>query len=111
MRTAADVQQRLHFLAAGPSQQAAVVAVHLEGARSTGGVYPGAGFRDVVVVMNAGTVGATVPMPSLAGRELQLHPVHRAASAVDRRARDSRWDRSAGTMWVPPRTAVVWVRE
>lgn len=111
LRTAAEVQQRLHFLAAGPSQQATVVAMHLDGGLPAGGVVPGARFRDVVVVMNAGVEGAAVPVPSLAGRALQLHPVHLAASAADTRPRDSRWNRSSGEIWVPPRTAVVWVRE
>ncbi|GAB1344957.1 hypothetical protein MASR1M101_40840 [Gemmatimonas sp.] len=111
LRTAAEVQQRLHFLAAGPSQQATVVAVHLDGALAAGGVVPGARFRDVVVVINAGVEGTMVPMPSLAGRALHLHPVHLATSAADTRARESHWNRGTGEMWVPARTAVVWVRE
>jgi pullulanase-type alpha-1,6-glucosidase len=104
---AAEVQRRLSFVGTGPQQSGSVIAAHLDGRGLRG-----AGWRDVVYAINAGTGIAEVPMPALRGRALQLHPVHRAATAADPRPRaESQWDAAAGTLRVPPRTALVYVAD
>ena len=111
LRTAAEVQQRLHFANVGSDQSPTVIGAHLDGRDARGGVLPGARFRDVVYAVNADTVPRTVRFPSLVAVPLRLHPVHRAADAADTRARDSAWMPGEGILRVPARTAVVWVRE
>lgn len=110
LRTAQEVQARLHFLGAGPTQSGTVVAGHLDG-RAGSGVLPGARYRDLVFALNVGNDTAAVMVPALARTALRLHPVHTAAAAADPRPRQSRWDPESGILRVPPRTAVVWVRE
>ena len=105
--SSAQVQRRLRFADTGPQQQGSVVAAHLDGRGLRG-----AGWRDLVYAINAGTAMAEVSLPELRGRTLQLHPVHRAAGAADPRpAASSRWDAQAATLQVPPRTALVYVAD
>lgn len=103
--SSAQVRQRLRFASTGPNQPGSVVAAHLDGQGLRG-----AGWRDVVYAINAGTEPADVALPSLRGRALRLHPVHLAAEAADPRpAAESRWEASRASLRVPPRTAVVFV--
>ena len=104
--TAALIQQRLRFPNTGPGQVPQVLVGHLNGEG-----LPGAGFRDLVYLVNVDTVAQTVEVPALRGRPLVLHPVHRSATATDRRALEARFDATTGRFSVPPRTAVVFVRE
>ncbi len=104
LRTAADVRQRLAFRNVGPAADPAVFVGHLDGAD-----YPGAAFREVLYLVNAAGAARTVTLPEEAGKAYVLHPVHRAADAADRRAREARVDAASGRFAVPGRTAVVFV--
>ncbi|MBT9488982.1 MAG: DUF3372 domain-containing protein [Rubrivivax sp.] len=105
--TAALIQQRLQFPNTGPAQVPQVLVGQLNGEG-----LPGAAFRDLVYLVNVDTVVQRIEVPALRGRPLVLHPVHRAAAtATDARAREARFDAAAGLFSVPPRTAVVFVRE
>ncbi len=111
LHSAGDVARRLHFANTGPQQEPTVVAAHLDGRGASGRAMPAYRFRDLLYAVNADTVAHDVVVPRLAGVSLQLHPVHRAADAADGRARTSTWTPRLGLLRVPPRTAVVWVRE
>ncbi|MCM2310892.1 MAG: DUF3372 domain-containing protein, partial [Steroidobacteraceae bacterium] len=107
MRTADDIRARLRFLNTGPAQVPTVVAGHLYGAG-----YPGAGFREIIYLVNVDLVPHTLQFDGERGKDYVLHPVLRAAGATDRRAaQDSRYERATGRFTVPPRTAVVFVLE
>jgi pullulanase/glycogen debranching enzyme len=106
LRTATDVQQRLRFRNTGPEQNPLVIAGHLDG---TG--YPGAGFREVLYLLNVSPQAQTLVLPEETGKRYVLHPVLRADAAADRRAREAQFDPRHGRFVVPPRTAVVFVVE
>ncbi len=107
MRTQADVAGRLRFLNTGPDQVPEVIAGHLQGRG-----YPGAGFRDVLFLVNVDTDAHTLQFDGERGKQYVLHPVHRAPGAADRRAAESsRYDAGTGRFTVPARTAVVFVVE
>lgn len=106
MRTAGDVQQRLRFVNVGLSQNPVVL-----GALVDGEGYAGAGFREVLYLINVSGEAQEIVIPEAAGRVWLLHPVHRAATAADRRALDARLDGATGRVRIPARTAVVFVRE
>ncbi len=99
------VRQRLQFLNTGPEQHAAVLVAHLDGRG-----WPGAGFRELLYLINSDKTPAQLPLPALRGKPLQLHPVHRAPAAADQRvAQQARWAADTGMATVPARSAVVWV--
>ncbi len=103
--SADDVQRRLTLLNTGPQQVSTLMLGHLD-ARGL----PGGGFAELLYAINADTQATTLALPTLQGRAFVLHPVHRAAGAADARpAREARWDAAAGTITVPPRTALVYV--
>jgi len=104
LRTAEDVVQRLRFLKPGPTQAGSVIAAHLDGRG-----YAGAGYSGVVILLNADVREHTVGEALLSAQAWQLHPVHSAPEAADKRAALSRFDAQRGEFTVPPRTAVVWV--
>ena len=105
LRSADDVVARLSFPNTGPTQQAAVVLGHLNGRGLAG-----AGFTELLYAINADKVPISLPLPQFQGRPWVLHPVHRAPQAADTRpAQQARWDAQTGQLWVPPRTAVVYV--
>ncbi|MCC6242858.1 MAG: DUF3372 domain-containing protein, partial [Gemmatimonadaceae bacterium] len=106
LRSTTDVLERLTFFNTGSTQQPTVVAAHLNGAS-----YPGANYQALVYLVNVDTVAHTVTNTALRGRAYVLHPVHRAASAADQRARRATFDATVGAFTVPARTAVVWVLE
>jgi pullulanase/glycogen debranching enzyme len=107
MRTADDVHARLRFLNTGPAQVPTVIAGHLYGAG-----YTGAGFREVLYLVNVDLEPHTLQFDGERGKDYVLHPVQRAAGAADRRAaQDSRYEPASGQFTVPPRTAVVFVLE
>jgi len=106
LRDANEVSRRLRFAGTGPHQAGTVVAAHLDGEG-----LDGAGFGALVYAINAGTAPATVAVPDAAGRAFTLHPVQAAASAGDPRAREAQFEREGGLFTVPPRTAVVFVRD
>jgi pullulanase/glycogen debranching enzyme len=104
---AQDVEQRLRFLNTGPQQEPTVIAAHLDG---TG--YPGAGFDEILYLVNVDTRPHDLQFAAERGKPYLLHPTHRSTSAADRRAAEqARYDRPSGRFSVPPRTAVVFVVE
>jgi pullulanase/glycogen debranching enzyme len=107
LRSATDIESRLHFLNTGPDQVPEVIAGHLRG-----GDYPGAGFRELLYLVNVGIAPHTLQFDGERDKRYVLHPVHRATGAADRRAaEDSRYDAATGRFTVPARTAVVFVVE
>lgn len=106
LRDATEVQARLRFPGSGPGQNPSVIAGHLDGEG-----LPGAGFAEVLYLVNASDRPQHLALEPLRGRPFVLHPVHRAPEAADARAREARFDARTGEAKVPPRTAVVFVVE
>ncbi|CAN5176802.1 hypothetical protein BH11PSE10_BH11PSE10_11060 [soil metagenome] len=104
LRTAEDIKARLTFLNTGSSQEATVLVGRLNGVG-----YVGANFDELVYLINVDKTAKQLTLPALAGRALELHPVHAAAGAADQRARQAQFDRATGAFNLPPRTAVVFV--
>ena len=105
LRTAEDVAQRLTFLNVGSAQNGAAIVGHLQGQG-----LPGAGFAELMYVVNADTTDVRLDLPTQQGKAWVLHPVHLADAAADKRpAVNAHWDASAGRLLVPPRTALVYV--
>ncbi|WP_374675277.1 alpha-1,6-glucosidase domain-containing protein [Ideonella sp.] len=106
LRTAEDIRARLHFVNTGPQQEPTVLGAWLDGRG-----YAGAGFQRLAYFINVDKVGHTVADAALAQPGFELHPVHQAPGAADRRAAEqARLDPATGQVWVPPRTAVVFVQ-
>ncbi len=106
LRTAAEVSARLTFHNTGPQQSPTLMAGHVDGRGLAG-----AGFAELLYLVNADKQPATLALPALKGHAFVLHPVHRAAGAADTRVRESSWDAATGTVTVPARTALVYVVE
>jgi pullulanase-type alpha-1,6-glucosidase len=106
LRTAEDIKTRLRFFNTGSAQVPTVVAARIDGSG-----YAGAGFKELVYLINTDKVPQTVSDASLAGKAYALHPVHRAAGAADARAREAVWEAGSGSFTVPARTVVVFVVE
>jgi len=105
LASAAEVERRLRFFNTGPGQVPTVIVGDLDGRG-----YPGAGFAEIVYLLNVDTRAQSLVIGALAGRAFTLHPVQRAAGAADRRpAEDARYEAATGRFVVPPRTALVWV--
>jgi pullulanase/glycogen debranching enzyme len=104
--SAALIEQRLRLPNTGPDQVPTVLVGQLDGEG-----LPGAGFRELVYLINVDTATQTVSVPATKGRVLVPHPVHRAPGATDRRALEARHEADSGRFSVPARTAVVFVRE
>jgi len=107
LRSAADVHERLRFLNTGPEQVPTVIAAHLQG-----NGYPGAGFREILYLVNVDLEPHALVLATERGKRYVLHPVHRELRAADRRAaEESLFDPLTGRFTVPARTAVVFVVE
>ena len=104
LRTAEDIKARLSFLNTGSGQEPTVLVGRLNGVG-----YPGANFDELVYLINVDKTDKQLTLPALAGRALELHPVHTAAGAADRRAALAGFDRATGRFSLPARTAVVFV--
>jgi pullulanase len=104
LRSAADIKQRLVFFNTGSTQVPTVMAGYLNG-----NGYAGAGFKELVYLVNVDKVAQTVGDPLLVGRAFTLHPVHLAPNAADTRAATATFNSSSGRFTVPARTAVVFV--
>jgi pullulanase len=105
--TAAEVGRRLRFLNTGPGQHPTLLVGLVDGHGLAD-----AGFAELVYALNVGTDEAQLKLPALRGRPWVLHPVHRDPAAADRRAASKAALTGAdGLLRVPPRTAVVFVRE
>jgi len=105
LRTAADVKSRLTFYNTGSAQVPTVIAGHLDGAG-----YPGAGFQEILYLVNVDKVPHDLVIDGEKARGWVLHPVHLAAGAGDPRpAAEASYAPATGTFTVPPRTALVYV--
>lgn len=105
LRTGDDVKQRLVFHNTGSTQVPTVLVGQLDG---TG--YAGAGFREVVYLINADKVAQTLTIDALKDKGYALHPVHMSPGAADARAATATYTAASGSFTVPARTAVVFVR-
>jgi pullulanase/glycogen debranching enzyme len=105
LRTAADISARLKLHNTGPEQVATVLVGQLDGAG-----HAGAGFSELVYLVNVDKVAQTVTVDALKAKGYVLHPVHRAFGATDRRALEAVYAPASGAFTVPARTAVVFVR-
>lgn len=100
-----DIQERLTFFNTGPQQVPTVLVGHLDGKG-----YAGAGFSEVLYLVNVDKVAQTLRIPELKGKPFALHPVHLAKQAADQRPRrEARFDAIEGVFQIPARTAVVYV--
>ena len=104
LRTADDIRSRLKFHNLGSNQVATVLMGQVSG---TG--YAGANFKELVYFLNVGATAETLTVAALAGKGFELHPVHAAAGAADRRAAGASVNNTSGAFTVPARTAVVFV--
>jgi pullulanase-type alpha-1,6-glucosidase len=104
LRSADDIKARLSFLNTGSTQEPTVLVGRLNGVD-----YPGANFDELVYLINVDKTAKTLTLPALAGRPLELHPVHTTVDAADTRAKQAGFDRSTGSFSIPARTAVVFV--
>jgi hypothetical protein len=75
-----------------------------------GAGHAGAGFSELVYLVNVDKVAQTVTVDALKAKGYVLHPVHRAFGAADRRALEAVYEGGSGRFTVPARTAVVFVR-
>ena len=98
------VHQRLRLLNTGPGQEPTVLVGHLDGRGLIG-----AGFAELVYLINVDKQAHELTLGELAGRPWVLHPVQAATHAADPRARQARITPADGRVKVPPRTAVVFV--
>ena len=104
MRSADDIKARLQFLNTGSGQEATVLAAVVDGAG-----YAGANFAKLAYFVNVDKQPHAISAEALKGQPYQLHPVHLAANAGDKRAAQAQFDIATGTVTVPARTAVVFV--
>jgi hypothetical protein len=107
LTTAAEVAARLDFVDTGPARQpGSLIAWRLKGEGLAG-----AGWRELLCMLNAGTQAESLALPALAGQDWALHPVHLSADAGDPvPAAQARHDAAGGRFELPARSAVVWVR-
>jgi pullulanase len=106
LRRAEDVRERLRLHNTGPQQEPTLLVGQIDGHK-----YAGATFREVLYALNADLREHAVTLPAERDRGWVLHPVLRAPTAADARARSASYDPGTGRFSVPPRTAVVFVRE
>jgi pullulanase len=105
LRTAAEVQRRLHFENVGTGQNGAVVVGHLDGKK-----YPGAQYKSLMYLINVAAAPQSLDLPNQQGRAYVLHPVHTNANAADKRiAVSANYSAGNGRFTVPARSAVVFV--
>jgi pullulanase/glycogen debranching enzyme len=105
LRTAADIQQRLRFYNTGPTQNPVLQVAHLDGLG-----YPGAGFKELLYLVNVDQLPHDIELPTEKYKAYELHPVHRAVAAADKRPQKlARYAADSGKFTVPARTAMVWV--
>ncbi len=105
LRSAADIEQRLHFYNTGPEQNPVLQVGHIDGA-----AYPGAGFRELIYLINVDRMAHDITLPEEKNKAYVLHPVQRAATTTDKLvAQQARYAAGSGIFKVPARSAVVWV--
>ncbi len=107
LRTAVEVQQRLHFENVGAGQNATIIAGHLDGKN-----YPDAHYKSLMYFINVATLPQSLDLVSQQGRVYVLHPVHTSADAADKRiAASAGYSASQGRFTLPARSAVAFVEK
>jgi len=105
LRTGDDVKARLSFYNNGSTQIPTVLAGHLNGVG-----YAGAGFKEVLYLVNVDKVAQTLTIDAEKAKSYVLHPVHTSAGAADKRpATSASYNAATGAFTIPPRTALVYV--
>jgi len=105
LRSSADIRARLSFPNTGSAQVPTVLVGHLHGRG-----YPGAGFDELLYLINVDTRAHALALPSEAGKPYLLHPVQRGAQATDQRPRtQAAYVAATGVFHVPARSALVYV--
>jgi len=104
LRTGDEIKSRLMFHNTGSAQVPTVLAGHLDG-----NGYAGAGFKEVLYLVNVDKQPQTLTIDALKGKSFVLHPVHSAPGAADKRAAAATYAAATGAFTVPARTAVVFV--
>ena len=104
MPAAADIKARLKFFNTGSQQIPTLLVGDLDGRG-----YAGANFQELTYFVNVDKAAHAIAIPALQGKAFQLHPVHTAFNAADRRAAQATYDAATGTFSIPARTAVVFV--
>jgi pullulanase/glycogen debranching enzyme len=104
MHSADDIKARLRFYNTGSQQIPTLLVGDLDGRG-----YAGANFQELTYFVNVDKAAHSIAIPALQSRAFQLHPVHAAFSAADRRAAQATYDGTTGTFNIPARTAVVFV--
>ncbi|WP_183634190.1 alpha-1,6-glucosidase domain-containing protein [Niveibacterium umoris] len=105
LRTADDVKKCLKFYNTGAAQEPTVLVGHLDGSVCT----ENANFKQVMYFINVDKVAHDITIAAESGASYELHPVHKAASAADKRAATATYDNASGKFSIPARTAVVFV--
>jgi pullulanase len=104
LRSADDIKARLKFYNTGSQQVPTVLVGDLDGRG-----YAGANFQELAYFVNVDKSAHAIAIPALQGRAFQLHPVHTAFNAADKRAAQASYDGASGTFTIPARTAVAFV--
>ncbi|WP_017573600.1 pullulanase-type alpha-1,6-glucosidase [Nocardiopsis halotolerans] len=101
--TAEEVQERLSFPTSGVDELPGVITMRVDTTGLDGE------WSSVTVVFNATPETAEQRVDSLAGGDVDLHPVQ--AESTDEVVRGSSFDPGTGTLTVPPRTVAVFVED
>ncbi len=107
LRSAKEVERRLHFLNTGPDQIATLIVEHLDGRDLAG-----ANFQELMLFINVDTHALDFDADGQADKAWALHPLQRRETAADARVRsEASYARTKGRFHVPARSAVVFVIE
>lgn len=104
LATAAEVEQKLHFLNTGTSQVPGLIVMELDAPQGGYGDY-----RHIVVAFNATNQQQVYTSAALAGMKLELHRVLRDSS--DPVVRTSSFDPKKGAVMLPALTTAVFVAQ
>ncbi|ADW71079.1 pullulanase-type alpha-1,6-glucosidase [Granulicella tundricola] len=104
MSNAAEIQQHLTFLNAGPSQVPGLIVMNLQANARNYGPY-----GQIVVVFNASDQEQSFTAAQLKGLTLKLDPLQAEADPTLKET--ARFDRQKGTLTVPSLTTVVFVNQ
>lgn len=105
LRTAADINARVRFYNTGPAQTPGLIVMGISD--NDGAV--DRRYRQVVVLINADKQGHNFQSANFAGQPFKLHPIQ--AASTDALVRTSGFNKSAGSFYVPQRTASVFLSQ
>jgi pullulanase len=106
LRTADDIKARLKFHNTGSGQEPTVLVGQVDGSG-----YRGAGFAELVYLINVDKQDKVLTLDALKGKAYRLHPVQADGNAADQRVRtQAGYDNATGAFRLPARSAVVFVR-